>query len=165
MNDTEMYSIFCNMKPLFLSFSISPICLVVVVTNLYGIRGCIQKFTDWVDNEICAYNNKHSLRSNTKDYGGKTRYTDSQNRDTSAPSGSELYHLQFSFQAASPKTFGYILVLHGESIYSSDSSNGRRIWFNAENVIWYLWDLSSRGAMAVNKSCAVLHPSVSRTWI
>jgi hypothetical protein len=35
------------------------------------IRGCIQKFPDWVDNEICAYNNKHSLWSNTKDYGGK----------------------------------------------------------------------------------------------
>jgi hypothetical protein len=36
------------------------------------VRGRIQKFPDWVDNEICAYNNKHSLRSNTKDYGGKT---------------------------------------------------------------------------------------------
>jgi hypothetical protein len=39
----------------------------------YGlIRGGIQKFPDWVDNEIYAYNNKHSLRSNTKGYGGKT---------------------------------------------------------------------------------------------
>jgi hypothetical protein len=27
-------------------------------------------------------NNKHSLRSNTKGYGGKTHYTDSQNSDT-----------------------------------------------------------------------------------
>jgi hypothetical protein len=36
------------------------------------IQGCIQKFPDWVDNEIYAYNNKHSLRSNTKGYGGKT---------------------------------------------------------------------------------------------
>jgi hypothetical protein len=35
------------------------------------IRGCIQKFPDSVDNEIYAYNNKHSLRSNTKDYGVK----------------------------------------------------------------------------------------------
>jgi hypothetical protein len=35
-------------------------------------RGCIQKFPDWVDNEIYAYNNKHLLGSNTKDYGGKT---------------------------------------------------------------------------------------------
>jgi hypothetical protein len=30
---------------------------------------CIQKFPDWVDNEI--NNNKHLLRSNTKGYGGK----------------------------------------------------------------------------------------------
>jgi hypothetical protein len=35
------------------------------------IQGYIQKFPDWVDNEI--NNNKHSLRSNTKGYGGKTR--------------------------------------------------------------------------------------------
>jgi hypothetical protein len=33
------------------------------------IRVCIQKFPDWVDNEI--NNNKHSLRSNTKGYGAK----------------------------------------------------------------------------------------------
>jgi hypothetical protein len=32
---------------------------------------CIQKFPDWVDNEIYAYNNKLS-RSNTKGYGGET---------------------------------------------------------------------------------------------
>jgi hypothetical protein len=32
----------------------------------------IQKFPDWVDNEIYAYKNKHSLRSNTKGYGDKT---------------------------------------------------------------------------------------------
>jgi hypothetical protein len=30
------------------------------------IRGCIQTFPDWVDKEIYAYNNKHSLISNTK---------------------------------------------------------------------------------------------------
>jgi hypothetical protein len=35
-------------------------------------------------------NNKHSLRSNTKGYGGKTHYTDSQNSDTTASSGREL---------------------------------------------------------------------------
>jgi hypothetical protein len=40
------------------------------------VRGCIQKFPDWDDNEIYAYNNKQSLRSNTKGYGGKTHYTD-----------------------------------------------------------------------------------------
>jgi hypothetical protein len=36
------------------------------------IWGYIQKFPDWVNNEIYAYNNKNSLRSNTKGYGGKT---------------------------------------------------------------------------------------------
>jgi len=32
------------------------------------------------------------------------------NSDTTAPSGRELYHLQFSLQVASTETFGYILV-------------------------------------------------------
>jgi hypothetical protein len=75
--------------------------------RLLGVRRCIRRFPDWVDNEIYAYNNKHSLRSNTKGYGGKTEYTDSQNSDTNTPNGSELYHLQFSLQADSPETFGY----------------------------------------------------------
>jgi hypothetical protein len=35
---------------------------------------------------------------------------DSQNNDTTAPSGRELCHLQFSLQGASPETFGYTLV-------------------------------------------------------
>jgi hypothetical protein len=35
------------------------------------LRGFIQKFLNWVDNEM-NNNNKHSLRSNTKGYGGKT---------------------------------------------------------------------------------------------
>jgi hypothetical protein len=35
---------------------------------------------------------------------------DSLNSDTTAPSGRELYHLQFSLQVASPETFGYTLV-------------------------------------------------------
>jgi hypothetical protein len=61
-------------------------------------------------NEIYAYLWYYSLRSNTKGYGGKTHYADSQNSDTTAPSGRELYHLQFSLQAASPETFGYTLV-------------------------------------------------------
>jgi hypothetical protein len=55
-------------------------------------------------------NNKHSLRRNTKYYGGKTYYPDSQNSDKSASIGRELYHLQFSLQAASPETSGYTLV-------------------------------------------------------
>jgi len=49
------------------------------------------------------------LRSNTKGYGGKTYWTDSQNSNTSAFSGRELYNLQFSLQAASPEYFGYTL--------------------------------------------------------
>jgi hypothetical protein len=61
-------------------------------------------------NGINSSNNEHSLRSHTNGYGGKTRYTDSQNSDTTAPSGRELCHLQFSMQAASPETFGYTLV-------------------------------------------------------
>jgi hypothetical protein len=55
-------------------------------------------------------NNKHSLRSNTKGCGGKSHNSGSQNSDTTAPSGRELYHLQFSLQAASPETFGYTVV-------------------------------------------------------
>jgi hypothetical protein len=73
------------------------------------IQGCIQKFPGWVNNEI-NMNDKHSLRSNTKGYGGKPHETGSQNSDTTAPSGRELYHLQFSLQVASLETFGYTLV-------------------------------------------------------
>jgi hypothetical protein len=76
-----------------------------------SLRDCIQKFPDRIDNEIDAYNNKHPFRSNTKGYGGKTHYTNSQNSDTTAPSGRELYHLQLSLHAASPKTFGCTLVI------------------------------------------------------
>jgi hypothetical protein len=39
--------------------------------NRRHLRGRIQKFPDWVDNEIYSYSNKHSLRSNTKGYGVK----------------------------------------------------------------------------------------------
>jgi hypothetical protein len=69
------------------------------------VRDCIQKFPDWVDNEI--NNNKHSLRSKTKGYGGDTHQTVS---DTTAPTGRELYHLQSSLQVASPETIGYTFV-------------------------------------------------------
>jgi hypothetical protein len=61
---------------------------------------------------------------NTKDYGGKIHYTDSQNNDKSAPSGRELYHLQFSHQAASPETFGYTLALM--NIYYKLRSNSTK---------------------------------------
>jgi hypothetical protein len=40
----------------------------------------------------------------------KPHWTDSQNRAKIAPSGRELYHLQFSLQAESPETFGYTLI-------------------------------------------------------
>jgi hypothetical protein len=79
------------------------------------IRWCIQ-VSGLSRKEINNNNNnnnnkdKHSLRSNIKGYGGKTRLTDSQNSDTTAPSGRELYHFQFSLQAASPETYGYTLV-------------------------------------------------------
>jgi hypothetical protein len=42
-----------------------------IQTERSQLRGYIQKFPDWVDNEI-NNSNKHSLRSNTKGYGGKT---------------------------------------------------------------------------------------------
>jgi len=37
---------------------------------------------------------------------------DSKNSYTIAPSGRELYHLQFSLQKPSPEAFGYTLVFH-----------------------------------------------------
>jgi hypothetical protein len=40
-------------------------------TSGLHLRGYIQKFPDWVDNEVNT-NNKHSFRSNTKGYSGKT---------------------------------------------------------------------------------------------
>jgi hypothetical protein len=36
-----------------------------------NLRSSIQKFPDWADNKIYAYNNKHSVRSNIKGYDGK----------------------------------------------------------------------------------------------
>jgi len=54
------------------------------------------------------------LRSNTKDYGGKTHHTDLQSSDKTALSGREPYHFQFLLQVASPETFGYTVIhLHG----------------------------------------------------
>jgi hypothetical protein len=60
-----------------------------------------------------AYLWYYSFNSNTKGYGSKTHQADSQNNDTTAPSGRELYHLQFSLQETSPETFGYA-VLYSE---------------------------------------------------
>jgi hypothetical protein len=78
------------------------LCLQVVLMRVYP------KVSGLSYNEI--NNNKNSLRSNTKGYGDKPHYTDSQNYDTIVPSGRELYHLQFSLRAASQETFGYTLV-------------------------------------------------------
>jgi hypothetical protein len=80
------------------------------VTVEFNIRGCNQTFPDWVHNKLYAYLWYYSRRSNTKVYGGKTHWTDSQNSDKTAPSGRELYHLQFSLKAASPDIFGYTFV-------------------------------------------------------
>jgi hypothetical protein len=114
------------------------------------IRGCIQKFPDWVDNEI--HNNKHSLRSNMEGYGGKTHYTDSQNSDTTAPSCRELYHLQFSLQAASPETFGYTFVpscplIHGTSYYINNAfvtNKTAKIWYSEHSAPFWNQILSTR---------------------
>jgi hypothetical protein len=78
------------------------------------VTKCYKGLWNWravVDNEMNNNNNnKLSLRSNTKGYGGKIHETNSQNRDTDALGGRELYHLQFSLQTASPETFGYTFV-------------------------------------------------------
>jgi hypothetical protein len=60
------------------------------------------------------------LRSNTNGYDGKTDYVDSQNEDITALRGRELYHLQFSLQAASPETFDYTLVLPGTNTFKTN---------------------------------------------
>jgi hypothetical protein len=71
-----------------------------------GVGLCIKKFPDSVDNEMYAYLRYYSLRSNIKGYREKIYENDSQNSDTTASSGRELYHFLFSLQAASPETFG-----------------------------------------------------------
>jgi hypothetical protein len=116
----------------------------VVLKNIFHIiRGCIQKFPDWVDNEI--NNNKRSLRRNTKGYGGKSHKSDSQNSDTTAPSGRELYHLQFSLQAVSPETFEYTLVfLFHLPILSIYLSFGSDVCDRPDQPAWYS-NLSPQG--------------------
>jgi hypothetical protein len=65
-------------------WSFIPMCVMFSVKS--GLRrfitgriwDCIQTFPDWVGNEI-NNNNKNLLRSNTKGYGDKTHWTDSQN--------------------------------------------------------------------------------------
>jgi hypothetical protein len=56
-------------------------------------------------------------------YGSKTHYNGSQNGDTTASSGRELYYLQFSLQAARPETFGYTLVWFKAITFTNISNN------------------------------------------
>jgi hypothetical protein len=56
-----------------------------------------------------TYNSKQTLVK--KQHKGLWRQN-SLNSDATAPSGRELYHLQFSLQAASPETFGYSFVYY-----------------------------------------------------
>jgi len=61
------------------------------------------------------------LRNNTKSYGSKPHKTDPQCSDATVPNGRELYHLEFSLQAASPETFGYTLLLRNHNVQQSHS--------------------------------------------
>jgi hypothetical protein len=76
-------------------------------------------------NEIYAYIWYYSFLSPPKSHGIKSHKTDSQNSDTTEPSGRELYHLQFSLQAASPETFRYTVV-SGEVLQNDEK---RRLGF------------------------------------
>jgi hypothetical protein len=90
------------------------------VSTVDSIRGYIQKFPDWVDNEINSNSSSSSSNNNNNNNNNSWEATQSimaakltrvtQNGDTIAPSGRELYHLQFSLHAANPETFGYSLV-------------------------------------------------------
>jgi hypothetical protein len=51
--------------------------------------------------------------------------SDSQNSDTTALSGRELYHLQFSLQAANPETFGYTRVQYTVRLNLPTSNESR----------------------------------------
>jgi len=85
------------------------------------------------------------LRSNKKGNDGKTHYTDTQNNDTTAPSCRELYHLQFSFQVASPGTFGYTLLcalvpIQARSSMSYFDTFSDLFWSSADDVSpWTQW--------------------------
>jgi hypothetical protein len=77
----------------------------------------------------------HSLRCNTKSYGGRTHYTDSQNSDTTASSGRELYHSQFSLQVPSPEIFGYTLVHKLKATLKSIQSLQFNVHYKANSSI------------------------------
>jgi hypothetical protein len=58
----------------------------------------------------------------------KERKKDSRNSDKTAPSGRELYHLQFSLQAASPETFGYTLGITQEFLITFEIYSEKGNW-------------------------------------
>jgi hypothetical protein len=45
--------------------------LLTKCVHHFYIRGCKRNFSDWVENEMCDCENKPSVGSNTKGYGGK----------------------------------------------------------------------------------------------
>jgi hypothetical protein len=50
---------------------LNPVRTLLFVLSFMIIRRCIEKFPDWVDNEIYAYLWYYSLRRNTRGYGAK----------------------------------------------------------------------------------------------
>jgi hypothetical protein len=91
------------------------------------LRGFIQKFRDWVDNEINDDNIKHFKkqhkglwRQNSLDWLIKIAIQ--------LPLVAELYHLQFLLQAASPETFRYTLVYVKWFVYSLHFISRATIW-------------------------------------
>jgi hypothetical protein len=70
-------------------------------SNDFSLRTYIQKFPDWVDNEI---NNNTRWEATQRVMAAKSQ------NDTTAPSGRELCHLQFSLHAASLEMFGHTPV-------------------------------------------------------
>jgi len=56
--------------------------------------------------------NKHPLRSNAERYGNKTQKTDSEDSETTTPSGRKLYYFPFSVLVASPGTSGYTFICY-----------------------------------------------------
>jgi hypothetical protein len=61
-----------SMELVYLSRSVVIIGNSIRMLEKCNVRKYIQKFPDWVDNEI-NNNNKQSLWNNTKGYGGETR--------------------------------------------------------------------------------------------
>jgi hypothetical protein len=90
-------------------WSLLCVCVCVFASH---VRGCIQKVPDWVDNEIDAYNYKHSLRSNAKGYGGKfTRLAHKIAIQVHLVPESFTICSSRSLQAPSPETYGHTLLI------------------------------------------------------